>query len=58
MMKKLLMSVVSVATMAASAQAIRYESVDMSLEERPIIATGIELRGEITELLGTCLIEF
>lgn len=47
MMKKLLMSVVSAAVMAASAEAIRYEAAEMSLEERPIVATGVELRGEL-----------
>ena len=46
MMKKVLMSVAMVAAMAASAQAIRYEAAEMSLEERPIVATGVELRGE------------
>ena len=46
MMKKLLMSVVSAAAMAASAQSIRYEAAEMSTEERPIVATGVELRGE------------
>ena len=47
MMKKFLMGVVSVAVMAASAQSIRYEAAEMSLEERPIVATGVELRGEL-----------
>lgn len=46
-MKKVLMSVVSAAAMVASAQSIRYEAAEMSLEERPVVATGVELRGEL-----------
>ena len=46
-MKKLLMSAMMAAAMAVSAQSIRYETAEMSLKERPIVATGVELRGEL-----------
>ena len=46
MMRTILMSVASLAAMAASAQTIRYEAVEMSLEERPVVATGVEVVGQ------------
>ena len=47
MLKKLFIIVVSAAAMVASAQAVRYEAAEMSLEARPVVATGVELRGEL-----------
>ena len=46
MMEKLLMGALA-AAMAVSAQAIRYEAVEMSLAGRPVVATGVELRGAL-----------
>lgn len=45
MMKKIVMSMVGLAAMAAfAAETIRFEAPD---EDRPVVATGVELRGEL-----------
>lgn len=47
MFKKILMYVVLSATVVVRAEAIRYETLEMSYKGRPIVATGVELRGEL-----------